>query len=100
MTDQRVVDLILDKIDALGESLSAQIGGINDRLDKVNGRLGKHDDQLADVQQRGCARFAGLHEAEQDSKAKAVSQQAGLIGVVSVTVVGLLELIKALVGKL
>jgi len=93
MTDQQVFQLLCDKIDSLDEKV---VEGFR----RVNGRLDKHDDTINSVQQHGCARFARLHDAEQESKAKAVSQQAGLIGVVSVTVVGLIELLKVLVGKL
>lgn len=34
-------------------NLQGTVNGINDRLDKVNGRLGKHDEQIANLRIEG-----------------------------------------------
>ncbi len=85
MTDQQVFQLLIDKIDSLDEKV---VEGFR----RVNGRLGKHDDAIARIEVRGCARYADhLEPPPTPSRLKRAGETTGIAAVV----VALIEALKA-----
>jgi hypothetical protein len=47
--DSQEFTLIIKQFDSLQSSISTQFGAVNDRLDKVNGRIGKTEDEIKQI---------------------------------------------------
>lgn len=78
--------------DRLEERLTVGFGGINDRLDKLNGRVRKNEESLTSIHSGGCARAVEFHKADSWwTPKKAAGVGIGSGGVV----VGLIEVLKA-----
>lgn len=80
------------RIDDLGVSITERFDGVDGRLDTANGRLGKHDDAIARIEVRGCARYADhLEPPPTPSRLKRAGETTGI----AAAVVAFLELLKA-----
>jgi hypothetical protein len=94
MVDTQVLQVLLDRINALEDAIGLRFDGVNGRLDRVNGRLDKHDTTINQIEAAGCARFRTHLDSDAPhppSRTRRVAQTGGLMAVA----IALFEALKA-----
>ena len=88
---QRHTELLL-------RTMEQGFGHINERLDKVNGRLDKHDIELGNIARGGCGQLQAHRSAlESIGGGMSTKKQAGIAAGAGAGLIGVIEIAKVVV---